>query len=1836
MFFQKEYTTGSGSSQTNTQNPVPVYSWGDNSYDKLGIGNAINQSSPVQLGSLSNWQNTTLNASTHHIMFIKNNGSLWGWGNNSYGQLGISSTTGYSSPIQIGALNNWAQVTTGDANNSGAYTLAVKTDGTLWAWGQGTNGALGTGSTSHYSSPVQIGALANWSQIVGGTTANSFSIKTDGTLWVWGYNSNGELGMGNVTQYLSPVQLGAFTWKQISSGSYGTSATFGIRSDGTLWGWGKYASLVGAGAGLSSPVQIGSLANWAQISLGNSYMLAIKTDGSLWASGSGAGAASGTGNASFNSSSPVQVGALNNWSSVYAGDGAAFAIKTDGTLWSWGNNTSGQLGIGTATTTSSPIQVGSLTSWNYASNLNNTTTIATRTDGTIWFWGDSQYGMNGNAVATKYSSPAQIGALNNWKVPQLFMDSLLLNNSLILLRNDSTLWSVGNNNYGQLGLGDSTARVYPEQITTGGTNWSSLANTGYETAYAIQTNGTVWGWGYNASGQLGISNSTNAYMPVQVGTANSLHSSSISSNSDHTMEIKSDGSLWGCGYNASGQLGTGDTISYSSPVQIGALTTWLQVFAGASCTLAIQTNGTLWSWGNNTSGQLGQGNTTSYSNPVQVGSSQNWSQITIGGTSTNDSVYGIQNDSTLWAWGCNTSGQLGIGTNTNQLTPFKFSGWQSTPICSVSGGRSVSMIKSDGTLWSWGYDAYGSTGLSSAINTSVPIQTGTSTWKYAAQDGYCGAFIRSDGTLWTAGYNVQGQLGNGSTHAVGSGIYPMIQIGLLTNWKQIAVMNNSSMIAVKTDGTMWSWGNNTSGQLGLGDRTSRSSPVQIGSLTTWNYVASTNIISNGYAIKTDGTLWAWGANTSGELGQGDRTSRSSPVQVGSLTNWSFISGGINSFIAVKTDGTLWGCGYGGAGELGNGSTSSYSSPIQIGAATNWKWAATGWHFTYAIKTDGTLWSCGLNANKGQLGQGDTTNRSTLTQIGNSTNWNSIVALADSFVATKTDGTMWSCGYNLYGELGTGSTQRYSSPVQIGSMNYWSNVSVGSRHTVGIQTNGSLWAWGSNASGQLGIGSITGYSYPVQVGLLTNWNSISCGSNHAIATQTNGSLWSWGSNTNGQLGQNSVTSLSSPVQVGASTTWNQITAQANSSYGTKTNGTLWSWGNNTYGELGQGTVTPLSSPVQVGASTTWNYVTGGDEHMIARTTDGSLWAWGYNNYGQLGTSDISNYSSPTQVGSQTNWSSTQSTILNATYVAGGGAGTTGFALITNSSGQAWAIGDNTYGQLGTGNTTAYSSPVLISSNNWAQVACNSYNSLALKTTGTLWAMGGYNQHGELGQQNTIQYSSPIQIGALTKWKSIVAGSDHIVALNNTSVYTWGNNNYNQLVTGDLIAKSSPVQIGSLINWNYSNPGSLQTMFVKTNGTLWGWGLNTYGNLGQGNLTSYSSPVQVGALATWKQVATGDTYNGTNPNYDYTLAVDVTNKLWAWGYNALGQLGTSNITNYSSPVQVGAMTNWSQVTTGANGNSFAIKTDGTLWGWGHNQYGGLGTSNTTNYSSPVQVGALTNWSSVAGSSSTTNNNTVAIKTNGTLWSWGTGSLGATSSPIQVGALTTWKQVSCGSTHTMAVKTDGTLWGWCQVSGNPYGQLGTGDINSYSSPVQIGALTTWSLVSCDSASSFAIKSDGSLWSWGYNNKGQLSTGDTNNYSSPVQIGSLVNWNSIFCNSGSIKATQITGNLLSWGNNATSGLLGQGSNTTPTSSPVQIGTLTNWAWASPVGNTYSGVLASSGSTILLGSDGNFYVAGRNDYGQLGLLDTTTRIYPQQIDNSKTWVGGKGAMSSYRFLGLK
>jgi len=663
----------------------------------------------------------------------------------------------------------------------------------------------------------------------------------------------------------------------------------------------------------------------------------------------------------------------------------------------------------------------------------------------------------------------------------------------------------------------------------------------------LNSDGTLWAWGSNSSGQLGDGTDVDKNIPIPLGADNDW--ACAAAGIDHTVALKTDGTLWAWGSNSDHKLGI-DTYPYSGkdiPTKIGIDGDWSKVAAGSGHTVAIKTDGTLWYWGRcRYVGYL--------STPSQYGHDSDWAFVAAG---FGDPV-AIKTNGTLWVLG---KGKVGLDADWS----FAATGY----------GHKVA-IKTDGTLWAWGSNGSGQLGDGTNIAKSIPNQIGTDNdWAWTAAGYSHTVAIKTNGTLWACGMNTWRTEEDGASINFGN---TPTQIGTDSDWDSAAA-GGSHTTAMKRDGTTWTFGLNNYGQLGDGTRPEKNTPVQAGNDSGWTSLSIEKFHTA--AVKADGTLWAWGMNTWGQLGDGSNIDKNTPTRIGTDSNWLTAAVGGSSYnwlhthitvlvtnshtAAVKTDGTLWAWGSNNSGQLGDGTNIAKNTPTKIGTDSDWAWVEAGGSSTYALKSNGSLWAWGWNSD-GQLGDGTKINKNTPTQIDTDTDWAHVTAgfgfsMGGNFaIALKTDGTLWTWGRNAGGP----------TPTQIGTDADWAHISAGSGHTVALKTDGSLWAWGSNWTGQLGDGTNIDKSTPIQIGTGSDWALAAAGSGHTVALMTDGSLWAWGGNSNGQLGDGTDIDKNTPTRIGAATDWDFVAAGTTDSFAIKTSGDLWAWGKNNFGQLGDGT------------------------------------------------------------------------------------------------------------------------------------------------------------------------------------------------------------------------------------------------------------------------------------------------------------------------------------------------------------------------------------------------------------------------------------------------------------------------------------------------------------------------------------------------------------------------------------------------------------------------------------------------------------------------------------------
>jgi alpha-tubulin suppressor-like RCC1 family protein len=517
----------------------------------------------------------------------------------------------------------------------------------------------------------------------------------------------------------------------------------------------------------------------------------------------------------------------------------------------------------------------------------------------------------------------------------------------------------------------------------------------------------------------------------------------------------------------------------------------------------------------------------------------------------------------------------------------------------------------------------------------------------------------------------------------------------------------------------------------------------------------------------------WGVDVNGTLGQGGTVSSFAiftPVTTfAGGADWKQVSCGYRHTAAVKTDGTLWAWGEGGSGRLGNNdSLNNRSTPVTtFSGGTNWKQVSCSYDFTTAVKTDGTLWVWGNNSFS-KLGNNETSaisrKATPITTFAGGANWKQVSADCNTnsgigVAAVKTDGTLWLWGSNSNGQLGNTDLILRSTPITtfVGGTN-WKQVCYSDGSTLSLNDNGVnklLYGFGNNYYGNLGFADGTSFKdvFPTQVeGNFSNWKQVSCsnitgGADPVAAIKTDGTLWVWGNS--GSLGTNDTINKSTPVTTFAGgTNWNVVHCATNIMSAIKTDGTLWTWGTNSSAQLGTNDTINKSTPVTTFAGgTNWKQISSAGYSCAAIKTDGTLWVWGNNSSsseGRLGTNDTINKSTPvTTFAGGSNW--TQANMIGYANL-----------ILLKTDGTLWLTGSNNNAEFGDNNNKyCIATQIYGNSSDYKQITSNA----AIKTDGTLWVWGNNSVPGTTGHLGINDTITQVKITPVTTfaggndWKQV---------------------------------------------------------------------------------------------------------------------------------------------------------------------------------------------------------------------------------------------------------------------------------------------------------------------------------------------------------------------------------------------------------------------------------------------------------------------------------------------------
>ena len=704
---------------------------------------------------------------------------------------------------------------------------------------------------------------------------------------------------------------------------------------------------------------------------------------------------------------------------------------------------------------------------------------------------------------------------------------------------------------------------------------TGMVTGGLDHTVAIRSDGSVLAWGLNSSGQLGDGTTTQRFAPKQVvsGTYGLV---AVSTGEYHTVALRNDGTVWAWGMDSSGQLGNGGTANKTTMVQVSGLSGITSVSAGAYFTLALRNDGTVWAWGSNSNGQLGIGTsgTSLQTTPVQVSGLSNIVAISAG------YYHGLalRSDGSLWAWGMNSDGQLGDGTTTQRTAPEEVISGTVQVVAVCAGGYHSLALKSNGSVWAWGMNSFGELGDGTLTERNSPEQiTGLTGVTQICAGEYQSLAMTSNGSVWAWGNGFFGQLGNGG---IGELKVPTQVSGLTAT---AIGCGGSISAAVESNGTVWICGQNEYGQVGDGTVNQQNAPVQVPVLGSITAISASG--DHSLALRGDGTLWAFGENADGDLGIGTILESVTPVQV-SGSSYAMVSAGISHSLAIRSNGTVWGWGYNYNGAVGDGTTSERNSPVQVtGLSGACVQVSAGNGFSMALQSNGSVWGWGTNTN-GQLGDGTTTQRNSPVQLpGLSGSFAAIAAGQYHGLALRNDGTVWAWGSNSNGQLGIGTsgTVPQTTPVEVTGTNGTPlagivAIAAGAYHSMALRNDGTVWAWGMNSDGQIGDGTTTQRDSPVQVTALSGIVAISAGDYQGFALTSNGNVTGWGLNSTGQVGDGTATQRNSPVLVSGLGGIVAIAGGWEHNLAVKQDGTVESWGDNTYGELGIGNDHCLMLPI----------------------------------------------------------------------------------------------------------------------------------------------------------------------------------------------------------------------------------------------------------------------------------------------------------------------------------------------------------------------------------------------------------------------------------------------------------------------------------------------------------------------------------------------------------------------------------------------------------------------------------------------------------------------------------
>lgn len=572
---------------------------------------------------------------------------------------------------------------------------------------------------------------------------------------------------------------------------------------------------------------------------------------------------------------------------------------------------------------------------------------------------------------------------------------------------------------------------------------------------------------------------------------------------------------------------------------------------------AVDDAGTLTCWGDGYLGPNGVGHYKDLYEPEQVGATGEW--VSTSGDSLSNC--GIKTDGSLWCWGSNRQYQLADGTTQFSNRPKQIGSdvdWQSINVS----GQFICGVKDNGLAYCWGEGSRGELGNGANGDRTLPTAVMGADWAVVetGQLNACG--LKQDGSLWCWGDNTYGQFGN-ATYA--NSAEPVL-VDATGRWSALSVGNYHACGIQASDDSLWCWGSNYAGQIGNGTASNPqhvsgdgfaptfNQPELVAAGTQWQAVDASQW--NTCGVQMDNTLWCWGRNDLRQAGPGDSDADVlTPQLVSADPVWETVEGRC----AMNSSNAVACWGDSDQGELGVGRDFYVVDPQPVVDGSGWIDVASGYDHGCAVNAAGELW-CWGEGWLGTMGDGQHRHHVEAERIGSETDWATVAAGETHVCAQKTDDTLWCWGRAQYGQRGDDENWYKPTPQAVAGDAAWQSYSTAFWHGCGIQDDQSLWCWGRNNDGQLGQGTVSASEnmpQPVQEG--ATWSQVTIGKQHSCGLQSNGTLWCWGDNDFGQVGNGTTLRSTLPSQVGVDDDWVKVSAADQGSCALKQNGTLWCWG-----------------------------------------------------------------------------------------------------------------------------------------------------------------------------------------------------------------------------------------------------------------------------------------------------------------------------------------------------------------------------------------------------------------------------------------------------------------------------------------------------------------------------------------------------------------------------------------------------------------------------------------------------------------------------------------------------